>query len=297
MNPANWLDFFRQKNLFNMKYTVYFILFTLLFSTILSAQESIDKKLVGFWKSSIYPTKNDPIKGNALMSRNADGTFILYLELIYKSDSIYAKQTGSWTAKDGVYTEIGEEYNDEYTYKAAPNQINFEISKNKFPLGFRSQKFLEEKATDQSNYYEDRYSIFKAKTLQKMLDIEDKMNGFTYDSSEGIQDNRFVGVWIGAEKDNQEEGMSKEWTMTRNADGSFLLDFKTKRKGYKPDRFTEKGKWWIKDKKFYEYHENSGMTDVYTFEVLNENQIKFKVFDLSFDQNNNSYEFIDTRKK
>lgn len=39
------------------------------------------------------------------------------------------------------------------------------------------------------------------------------------------------------------------------------------------------------------------MTDVYTFEVLNVNQIKFKVFDLSFEQNNNNYEFIDTRKK
>ncbi|WP_312556261.1 hypothetical protein [Empedobacter brevis] len=296
MNPANWLDFFRQKNLFNMKYTVYCILFTLLFSTILLAQESIDKKLVGFWKSSIYPTKNDPIKGNALMSRNADGTFILYLELIHKSDSIYAKQTGSWTAKDGIYTEMGEEYNDEYTYKIAPNQINFEISKNRFPLGFRSKKFLEEKATDQSNYYEDRYSIFKAKTLQKMLDIEDKMNGFTYDSSEGIQDNRFVGVWIGIDTDFLEKGMSKTWEIIRNNDGTFILNFKIKSKNADDRTFVHKGKWWIKDEKLYQYNEVTKMTNIYIFEIINENKVKYteKIFYINYQEFNK--EFIENRK-
>ncbi|MFV0175047.1 hypothetical protein OBK14_12145 [Empedobacter falsenii] len=85
--------------------------------------------------------------------------------------------------------------------------------------------------------------------------------------------------------------------MTRNADGTFILDFRVKSKGNKVKSHIEKGKWWVKDNKFYEYHEDSDMTDVYTFEVLNVNQIKFKVFDLSFEQNNNNYEFIDTRKK
>ncbi len=280
-----------------MNKIIYATLFTFIFSFFSFGQSKVDQNLVGFWKSTIYPTKNDPVKGNSFVDRKADGTFTLYLELIYKNDSIYTKETGHWSTDNGEYTEIGQEYNDEYTYKIIQNQIDFKVRKNKLPLGFRSEKFLEEKTTDQSNYYEDRYSIFKVKTLQKMLDMNDKMNGFSYDPSDGIQDSRLVGIWTGSEKDNQEEGLSKEWTMTRNADGTFFLDFKTKMKGGKTDRFTEKGKWWVKDNKFYEYHEESDMTDVYTFEVLNINQIKFKVFEMSFDQNNNEYEFIDTRKK
>ena len=38
-------------------------------------------------------------------------------------------------------------------------------------------------------------------------------------------DNRLVGVWSGSEKDQQIDGVSKKWDMTRNADGTFILDF------------------------------------------------------------------------
>lgn len=276
----------------------FILLFTLiLFSTYSFGQKKIDQNLVGFWKSTIYPTKNDPIKGNAFIDRKADGTFTLFLELIYNNDSIYAKEVGHWNTNNDLYTEIGEEYNDEFSYKINQNQVNFKLKKKKQVLGFRSEKFDEEKSSDQTSYYEEQYSIFKAKSMQKLMNMSDKINGFSHDSSDGVQDARLVGIWEGSEKDNQIEGVSKEWTMTRNIDGTFVLDFKTKMKGRKTENHIEKGKWWVKDNKFYEYHEDSGMTDVYTFEVLNVNQIKFKVFDLSFNQNNNNYEFIDTRKK
>lgn len=68
-------------------------------------------------------------------------------------------------------------------------------------------------------------------------------------------------------------------------------------KGRKKDSITEFGKWWVKDNKFYEYHEDSESTDVYEFQILNENQIKFKAFNMAFEQQNETYEFIDTRKK
>ena len=109
-------------------------------------------------------------------------------------------------------------------------------------------------------------------------------------------DNRLVGVWSGSEKDQQIDGVSKKWDMTRNADGTFILDFVFTQNG-RTQETQETGNWWIKGNKFYEYHEESGKTDVYTYSVLNENQIKFKSQSISVGMNNDSYEFTDTRKK
>lgn len=109
-------------------------------------------------------------------------------------------------------------------------------------------------------------------------------------------DNRLVGVWSGAEKDQQIDGVSKKWDMTRNADGTFILDFVFTQNG-RTQEIQETGNWWIEGNKFYEYHEESGKTDVYTYSVLNENQIKFKSQSISVGMNNDSYEFTDTRRK
>ena len=84
--------------------------------------------------------------------------------------------------------------------------------------------------------------------------------------------------------------------MTRNADGTFVLDFVFTQNG-RSQETQETGNWWVEGNKFYEFHEESGKTDIYTYSVLNENQIKFKSQTISIDMNNDSYEFIDTRKK
>ncbi|MBH1959553.1 MAG: hypothetical protein I8H68_05545 [Flavobacteriia bacterium] len=109
-------------------------------------------------------------------------------------------------------------------------------------------------------------------------------------------DNRLVGVWSGSEKDQQIDGIEKKWDMTRNADGTFVLDFVFTQNG-RSQETQETGNWWVEGNKFYEFHEESGKTDIYTYSVLNENQIKFKSQTISIDMNNDSYEFIDTRKK
>ena len=109
-------------------------------------------------------------------------------------------------------------------------------------------------------------------------------------------DNRLVGVWSGSEKDQQIDGVEKKWDMTRNADGTFILDFVFTQNG-RAQQTQETGNWWIEGNKFYEYHEESGKTDVYTYSVLNENQIKFKSQSISVGMNNDSYEFTDTRRK
>lgn len=109
-------------------------------------------------------------------------------------------------------------------------------------------------------------------------------------------DNRLVGVWSGSEKDQQIDGVEKKWDMTRNGDGTFILDFVFTQNG-RTQETQETGNWWIEGNKFYEYHEESGKTDVYTYSVLNENQIKFKSQSISVGMNNDSYEFTDTRRK
>ena len=60
------------------------------------------------------------------------------------------------------------------------------------------------------------------------------------------------------------------------------------------EHLVEKGKWWVKDGIFYELH-SDGKTDTYTYEILNDNEIKFKAKNLSLDFENSTYEFIDTR--
>ncbi|MGZ5188043.1 MAG: lipocalin family protein [Kaistella sp.] len=109
-------------------------------------------------------------------------------------------------------------------------------------------------------------------------------------------DNRLVGVWSGSEKDQQIDGIEKKWDMTRNADGTFVLDFVFTQNG-RSQETQETGMWWVEGNKFYEFHEESGKTDIYTYSVLSENRIKFKSQSISVGMNNDSYEFIDTRKK
>ncbi|WP_348798300.1 hypothetical protein [Flavobacterium adhaerens] len=100
---------------------------------------------------------------------------------------------------------------------------------------------------------------------------------------------------IGREKGNQVENVEKSWVMERKKDGSFTLQFTTKENDV-TDTFVETGKCWTEKGKFYEYHENSQKTDIYTYEVLNENQIKFKMINSAIEFNSDGpYEFIDTR--
>lgn len=111
-----------------------------------------------------------------------------------------------------------------------------------------------------------------------------------------VIDTKLVGVWEGSEDNQQEEGMSKQWVMTRNSNGTFILDFKAQT-NTENLAFVETGKWWIEDGLFYEFHKESGLTDVYEYTVLDKDKIKFKSTKLAVDMENSAYEFIDTRKK
>jgi|GEM_PF-172968 len=109
-------------------------------------------------------------------------------------------------------------------------------------------------------------------------------------------DERLVGTWEGSEKNEQMDGLSKKWTMVRNADGTFELDFTAYLDG-KDVSSNETGTWWIEDGKFHEYHEYSEMTDIYEYEVLSKKKVKFKSSVMVMDINTDSYEFIDHKIK
>ena len=274
-------------------------LFSILFFNFLFAQKTMDKNLVGFWSSTIEKTKEDPIDGTLIMNRKNDGTFILYFELINNKDSIYTKEGGKWWTENGNYYEVLDrlKYDDVYTYKQKNDQIYFSLVNKKSPVGFRAFNYKEEKTKDLTDYYEDKYSIFMAKSMKKMFEMDDKSNGFSYDQTDGVQDARFVGVWKGSEKDNQVKGLSKEWTMTRNADGTFIINFSIKSKNLDDKNFVQKGKWWIKGEKLYQYNEVTKMTNVYNFEILNENQIRFIENVIYFNYQEYNIEFIERKVK
>ena len=108
-------------------------------------------------------------------------------------------------------------------------------------------------------------------------------------------DHRLVGVWVGSEKDKQTEGVQKTWEMTRNDDGTFVLDFIFIESGESTE-YHETGNWWIENGRFHEFHDKSGEIDIYKYEVLDNSRIKFNSKQISVEMNTDDYEFIDTRK-
>jgi hypothetical protein len=108
-------------------------------------------------------------------------------------------------------------------------------------------------------------------------------------------DPKLFGTWNGSEKDQQVKGISKSWIMHRFEDGSFVLLFTAVENG-EVSNFAEKGKWWIdKNGAFNELHFDSGKTDIYSYIMLDNNNVKFKAKLLSLDHENQEYEFIDTK--
>lgn len=63
------------------------------------------------------------------------------------------------------------------------------------------------------------------------------------------------------------------------------------------ENFVEKGKWWVKDGVFYEQYEDSNEPDVYTVEMLDDKNVKFKAKKLSSEFDNKEYEFFETRQE
>jgi hypothetical protein len=116
---------------------------------------------------------------------------------------------------------------------------------------------------------------------------------FSFSIDKKENDAKLVGIWKGFEKDAQIEGIEKHWIQQRFADGTYVIMFTTK-EDCEVQTFTEKGKWWTEDGKFYEAASSTKDIDVYSYKVNGEESVEFKSIKL-VGKNNDTYIFSDYR--
>jgi hypothetical protein len=97
----------------------------------------------------------------------------------------------------------------------------------------------------------------------------------------------FIGTWEGSHVDHEGK-LLRSWIQRRSEDGTYTITFvHYSKEGIHKSGQT--GKWWIDGDRFYEIAPGAmEQPDVYQFEILNENEIRFK--SVATD-----YEFIDRR--
>ena len=65
------------------------------------------------------------------------------------------------------------------------------------------------------------------KTLLVALLISIVSLSFTIKKDSEKDEKKFIGNWVGSEKDNQRKGLTKHWIQNRYKDGTFILMFTT----------------------------------------------------------------------
>ncbi|MDX6190063.1 hypothetical protein SGQ83_11950 [Flavobacterium sp. Fl-318] len=116
---------------------------------------------------------------------------------------------------------------------------------------------------------------------------------FSFSTDKKENDSKLVGIWKGFEKDGQIEGVEKHWIQQRFADGTYVIMF-TAKQDCEIQTFTEKGKWWTENGKFYELSSSTKDIDVYSYEVKGEESVEFKSIKLT-GKDDNTYVFSDYR--
>lgn len=81
-------------------------------------------------------------------------------------------------------------------------------------------------------------------------------------------DKKLVGCWEGSEEGQQLQNVNKYWVSCRLDTGkSILLFVAVNPKTGAVMQSTENGTWWTSKGKYYEFHKDSGLTDVYNYQV------------------------------
>ncbi len=89
-------------------------------------------------------------------------------------------------------------------------------------------------------------------------------------------DVKLIGVWAGEYL--EEGGTLKRWKQTRNADGTYVIEFSfTEQDGAAKD-FTESGRWWIKNGLFHEIAlPEKGHPDKYRYSFKKKDCVSFEL--------------------
>lgn len=107
-------------------------------------------------------------------------------------------------------------------------------------------------------------------------------------------ESKFYGSWSGMEENKQIDGASKHWIQHRFKSGKYILIYMVIYKG-EIFKFSEEGKWWIKDGFFFELNSTSEKPDKYEFKVIDDYNIWFKEIDMQKSDLNGKYEFVDKK--
>ena len=75
-------------------------------------------------------------------------------------------------------------------------------------------------------------------------------NAITAANQSPFIDVKLVGVWKG--EYTKQSGTIKSWTQTRNADGTYTIEFSFTKPDNTTKSFMESGRWWVRDALFYE---------------------------------------------
>lgn len=105
-------------------------------------------------------------------------------------------------------------------------------------------------------------------------------------------DPKIMGCYKGLDEGLQIENVSRYWISCRLDKGKSILLFITKWEDGNITQHTENGQWWTKDGKYYEFHKDSGLTDIYNYEVLENGNIKFNSIEI-IGKKDDTYSFID----
>jgi hypothetical protein len=108
------------------------------------------------------------------------------------------------------------------------------------------------------------------------------------------QDPSLVGSWNGSEKNMQKMGLVKYWIQNRFEDGTFV-SIATTIEDDVVKNYSEKGKWWVEDGKLYEQYFSSKTTNVYVYELVDENHVKFEGIKKGPDFDKKDYETIESK--
>lgn len=104
-------------------------------------------------------------------------------------------------------------------------------------------------------------------------------------------DVKLIGTWEG--EYTEQGGTIKSWTQTRKADGTYLIEFSFTELDGTTKRFTESGRWWVKEDLFHEIA-SSGMEqpDRYQYHFKRKNCVNFVLVESNgLAENIDSYEF------
>jgi hypothetical protein len=107
-------------------------------------------------------------------------------------------------------------------------------------------------------------------------------------------DPALLGSWSGSEKSMQKIGMVKHWIQNRFEDGTFVLIYTTIEDDLVKN-FSEKGKWWTENGKFYELHFRDDKTNIYSYELIDEGHVKFEGIKLGSDFEKIEYESTESK--